>query len=272
MGTAARPHTPGSYARAVFDRVLVGIDGTEPGLEACRQALRLADPAGAVELVTAVYLAEAALAGWSSARIAEELEREAGDALREAEELAGERASGRLVNGPPTEVLLQEAVRLQAGLIALGTHGHRRLTEILIGGTAGEILHRAPCSVLIARPPRSEEAFPRSVVVGLDGSAASDLALAAADELRRRLGAELRLLVALRGKTVDLAHVHLRTPFSQAVDAHPVDALVEASEDADLVVVGTRGLHGLRALGSVAERVAHRAHASVLVVRRAGDE
>lgn len=34
-----------------------------------------------------------------------------------------------------------------------------------------------------------------------------------------------------------------------------------------LIVLGSRGLHGIRALGSVSERVAHRAPCSVLVVR-----
>jgi nucleotide-binding universal stress UspA family protein len=48
-----------------------------------------------------------------------------------------------------------------------------------------------------------------------------------------------------------------------------VDALVDASHEADLVVVGSRGLHGVQALGSVSERVAHRAVCSVLVVRGA---
>ena len=46
-----------------------------------------------------------------------------------------------------------------------------------------------------------------------------------------------------------------------------VDSLVIASEEADLVVVGSRGLSGIRALGSVGERVAHEAHCPVLVVR-----
>jgi nucleotide-binding universal stress UspA family protein len=46
-----------------------------------------------------------------------------------------------------------------------------------------------------------------------------------------------------------------------------VQALVSAAADADLVVVGSRGLHGLKALGSVSERVAHRVHYSTLVVR-----
>ena len=44
-------------------------------------------------------------------------------------------------------------------------------------------------------------------------------------------------------------------------------ALLAAAADADLLVVGSRGLHGLRALGSVSERVAHQAHSSVMIVR-----
>jgi nucleotide-binding universal stress UspA family protein len=47
----------------------------------------------------------------------------------------------------------------------------------------------------------------------------------------------------------------------------PVDALVDAADDCDLLIVGSRGLHGLAALGSVAERVAHRARCPVLIVR-----
>jgi nucleotide-binding universal stress UspA family protein len=54
---------------------------------------------------------------------------------------------------------------------------------------------------------------------------------------------------------------------AELVDEPPVDALVAAAADADLLVVGSRGLHGLHALGSVSERVAHRAGCSALVVR-----
>jgi nucleotide-binding universal stress UspA family protein len=50
-------------------------------------------------------------------------------------------------------------------------------------------------------------------------------------------------------------------------EQQPVHALVEASAGADLLVLGSRGLHGLASLGSVSERVASRAHSSVLVVR-----
>lgn len=48
----------------------------------------------------------------------------------------------------------------------------------------------------------------------------------------------------------------------------PVDALVHAAKTADLVVVGSRGLHGMRALGSVSERVAFESLHSALVARR----
>jgi nucleotide-binding universal stress UspA family protein len=38
-------------------------------------------------------------------------------------------------------------------------------------------------------------------------------------------------------------------------------------EGVDLMVMGARGLQGAKALGSMSERVAHRAASSVLVVR-----
>jgi nucleotide-binding universal stress UspA family protein len=49
-------------------------------------------------------------------------------------------------------------------------------------------------------------------------------------------------------------------------DAEPVATLLERSREADLVVVGSRSLHGVRALGSVSERshTARRAPCSVL--------
>ena len=39
----------------------------------------------------------------------------------------------------------------------------------------------------------------------------------------------------------------------------PVEAVVDASRDADLLIVGSRGPRGMASLGSVAERLAHKA-------------
>ena len=251
----------------VFSRVLVGVDGSEACFEACRQAARVADPGTPIEAVAAVHLADAVWTGYHAPSVADRLRREAEKALEQAVRLIGDRARARFVNGAETAALLQEIDRAAATLIALGSHGHRRVTEILIGGVAGELLHSAPCSVLVARPAGDAEVFPRSIVVGLDGSVAAEHALDAAEHLARRLRVPLRVVTALRGKAVELDGVRRRWPAVEEVDARPVEALVTATAEADLVVVGSRGLHGVRALGSVSERVAHQAGCSVLVVR-----
>lgn len=260
----------GARRDSVFARVLVGVDGTEAGLEACRQAARLVEPDGWIELVAAVNFGEAALTGWSAPRVAEKLERDAEEALAAARAVVGERATTRLVNGSATACLFREIEDADATLVALGTHGRSRASEIVLGGCAGQLLHSAPSAVLIARPPFAEALFPRALVVGIDGSREADGAFRVAQSLANRFGAPLRAVTALRGKGIDLPAAHLRTPFVEAIDEEPVEALTRASLDADLLVVGSRGLHGVRALGSVSERVAHRARCSVLVVRPHG--
>jgi nucleotide-binding universal stress UspA family protein len=253
-------------AENLFTRVVAGVDGSEPGFEAVRQAARLVTPDGRLELFTAVHLAEANRAGWSAARMRAELEQEADEALHKGFEVAGTRAESRLVNGPPLGSLMRELEQERATLVVVGTHGHTRVSEIVIGGVAGELLHNAPCSVCIARPPLAEALFPRSIVVGVDGSPQSEAAVAAGLYLCERFHAPLSRVTALVGKNVDRARADELGALE--VDAQPVEALVEASKNADLLVVGSRGLHGLKALGSVSERVAHRASCSVLVVRR----
>ena len=75
---------PTAMTESVFSRVVVGVDGTEPGFEACRQAARLADAGAPIEAVAVVHLAEAAPGGVRGAPIADELAREAEAALDKA--------------------------------------------------------------------------------------------------------------------------------------------------------------------------------------------
>ena len=72
-------------------------------------------------------------------------------------------------------------------------------------------------------------------------------------------------MVAVGGDPVDFERL-LPVPGVEWTSAAPVEALVAASHDADLVVVGSRGLRGLGPLGSVSEQVGHEAACSVLVV------
>ena len=93
-----------------------------------------------------------------------------------------------------------------ATVVAIGSHGHRRMPGILLGSVATALVHSAPCSVLLARPGETDE-FPRSVVVGLDGSAQSREPARHAVAVAARTGATLTGLVAMGGAAIDYGEV-----------------------------------------------------------------
>lgn len=138
----------------------------------------------------------------------------------------------------------------------------------------------------------------KSIVVGTDGSGSAKSAVAHAAELARLTGATLHVVCAqqapaLAGSpefiasgvdvtaiTAEITAAALDEAVAQAsamgvtVKRHdpvgpPASCLVEAAAalDADLVVVGNRGMHGTRRLlGSIPNKVAHNAACHVLVV------
>jgi nucleotide-binding universal stress UspA family protein len=134
----------------------------------------------------------------------------------------------------------------------------------------------------------------RRIVVGVDGSAASDAALAwACDEGRLRDALVVALHVVVvpyelpripieapqdelerKGKQI-LDDAVARAPTggvsieAQLLEGSPAQLLVEASNDATMVVVGTRA-HGRLAsfvIGSVSSALIHHAQSPVVVVR-----
>jgi nucleotide-binding universal stress UspA family protein len=251
---------------AVFDRVLCGICGCPASTEAVRQAARLVAPDGALALVACADVAKAAAAGFLATQAAEEIHEEAAQAIELARALAPT-STAKLIHAPAVPTLLHEAELGGATLIAVGPGSSSRLGGIVLGRVATSLLHEAPCSVLVARRPADADAFPREIVVGIDGSAPSAFAAEAAVELAGRTGASIRGLVARGGKHVELENLPEAIPEVDFDDRAPVEALLAAARSADLLVLGSRGLHGFRALGSVSERVAHRARCSVLVAR-----
>ena len=139
---------------------------------------------------------------------------------------------------------------------------------MMAGETASSLLHDAARSVLFARPQWGERWHPNRVMVGVDGSESSLAALTVADDLAGRLGSEVHVLTATGGKAVG-RDGSWTMRVSEWDLGHPVSALRDRSTREDLVVIGSRGLHGVRALGSVSERVAHRVRCSTLVVHSA---
>jgi nucleotide-binding universal stress UspA family protein len=236
--------------RAIFSRIIVGIDGSPEAREAARQAAALVDGDGELTLLAVYDIAPAIVGGTGSGTPAyfdEDLQRaRAEDALERARQaLAGvAEPVAQLARGRAADQLLHRIADQQHTLVAVGSHGIGRVRGVLVGSIATELIHKAACSVLVARA--AAEQFPKRIIVGVDGSPHSNLARSTAEHLAERFDAELQPVTA---------------------DDKPVDALVASAGDADLLVVGSRGLHGFRSLGSVSERVAHRAPCSVLIVR-----
>ena len=257
----------GASRRSVFDRIVCGVDGTPASLVAVRQALRLADSEESVHLAAAVHLAEAAHAGIAASHAARQLRRDAEAALADARAIAG-LATSKLVDGEPGAVLVREAAAEGATLLAVGSHGRRRAAGVLLGTVAARVLRDATCSVLLAREAHDDESWPRAVLVGVDGSAGSAAAVAVARSVAERFGGTVRALASVKDN-VDVQAARAIAPDLDEQPGRAVEALAAASEAADLVVVGSRGLRGLKALGSVSERVAHQARSSVLVVHSA---
>jgi nucleotide-binding universal stress UspA family protein len=248
---------------SIFSRILCGVDGTPASLIAVRQAVRLQDEDGDLQLTAAANLAKAVHAGLAAPRVAELMRGEAETALADAKAIAPS-ALPKLANGDPVAVLLGEAE--QATLVAVGSHGRGRAAGLFLGTVAATMLRDAPCSVLIAKAARDAERWSRSVVAGVDGSEASATAFAVARSAARRFGARLRAIASTKDQ-LDHEAAQEIAPELEEEPGRAVDVLRAASESADLIVVGSRGLHGLKALGSVSERVAHQASSSVLVVR-----
>lgn len=282
--------------------VVVGVDGSEASLAAVRLAVRMAaERRRPLRVVHAfvwpllhVPLGPAPGAP-PDAGLQADAERLVKEAVGYATGLDGQvEVTGAVVTGGVSGVLVSETRR--AALLVLGDRGLGGFTGLLVGSVAVAVAAHAHCPVLIARgTPRTEG----PVVVGVDGSPNSALAVAFAAEEAVLRGTDLVAVHAytepvstgpgdmlpliydpdalatdegrlLTEATAGLAERHpdLRVVRRLVRDrARP--ALIEHSRTAQLVVVGARGRGGFAGLllGSVSQAVLHHAECPVAIVR-----
>lgn len=62
------------------------------------------------------------------------------------------RIQAHVLLGDPVETLLQACVDFEADLLILGAHGRHGLQHLVLGSVAQQLLRRAHCPVLVARP------------------------------------------------------------------------------------------------------------------------
>lgn len=180
-------------------------------------------------------------------------------------------------------------------LVVVGSRGHGAVGGALIGSVSHHLVRHAPCPVVVARPVEARTA--QQIVVGVDGSPGSALALEWAARHAKAVGATLVALHGFRpGQTggpfgseiseeytrhLDQAERRLRGWVGDASLAHPTaikteavglpakKLLVDVSRRSSLLVVGARGHDGVAGvlIGSVADHVVAHAHCPVVVVR-----
>jgi nucleotide-binding universal stress UspA family protein len=240
----------------LFDRLVCAVDSSPVSQAAVRHARAFVSPLGTIDFVSAVHV-PISLGTYGAPAILRDAEQRASCAVESAAE-GCVRARTAVAHGALADAVLGEIKATGATLAVVPAHRGSRLDRLI-----PRLLRRAPCGLLVVR--ETDAAIPRSIVVGDDGSASAAGAVAAARHLAERLEVRLHILHALGGDVVG------ERPAADALletdDRDPVSALLSRSRETDLIVVGSRGLHGIHTLGSVSERVARHAQCSVLVVR-----
>lgn len=188
----------------------------------------------------------------------------------------------------------------RASIVVVGTRGRGPVKALVLGSVSTAVASHSSCPVAVVRPgvrePEGPEGTgtPAHVVVGVDGTSASTTALDFAFELASTEGRPLdvvhswsnndtfidRTSYEQRLERLDDHYRLLTETLSGYAEKYPdvpverfmpdggaVQTLVGQSETAAVVVVGSHGKTGVRAvLGSVSRAVVERAHCTVVVV------
>ena len=137
--------------------ILVPIDFSEQSEKAAAAACALvAKTGGTLHLLHAyvIPVESIGLAHTVSQHYVEQFVKDSTAQLKEmADKFCKDTALGPflVVSGDPREVITDEAKRLHADLIVMGTHGRRGLTRALMGSVAESVARTAHCSVLVVR-------------------------------------------------------------------------------------------------------------------------
>ncbi len=217
-------------------------------------------------------------------------------ATRTANDTAGGlRIRVKAIFAEPVPALLE--LSSDAQMVVVGRRGRSSLAGVLLGSVSIAMIHRARCPVAVIHDesPAEEASTDAPVLVGIDGSPASELAAAIAFDEAWRRGVELVALHAAYDSDAlgihELEWAYIESKAHEAVAERlagwqerypdvrvrrvvvfdrPAHHLIEQAETAQLVVVGTRG-HGEFTgllLGSVSAAVIQATRTPVIVARR----
>jgi len=280
----------------MYDRILVPVDGSDPATAALDHALDIASEYGAT--VDAIHIADTNVPSQTriGTDVVDALVHEGAtivDAARERGEDRGVSMVTEVIQGEPTESIVEYADTYDCGLIVMGSRGQRNLGEYVLGSTTDRVVNRTERRVLTVRPTDTTVSYPyETILVPTDGSQRANEAVELGSEIAASHGAGLHLLVVIDelpmgiGAESAVAEVDAEAnPVIQSASDH-VDTAVDvttavrfgsiASEiteyandaEADCIVMGTHGRQGFneRLLGSTTERVLRTTPVPVLTI------
>jgi nucleotide-binding universal stress UspA family protein len=271
-------------------RIVVGYDGKPDSLAALAWAAQVASLQGAAIVATTIVDPGQSPRGvsWTESHW-DEIVGRAREVLAQWPEVSAtiERHVGHLVPR-----LLEAAEG--GSMLVVGSHGHASLYEMLLGSVSQSAARHAGLPVVVVRPPVNPESG--RILVGSDGSDPSTLALEFACRMARLTGDKVVVLRAWQPVTLMADHYGYLPPGTDTIEAAeaalgqtvddlrkacpdvPIEGeifrgaaergLVDAADNASLVVVGSRGYSGVGEvlMGSVGHALLHRAHCPVAVI------
>lgn len=186
--------------------------------------------------------------------------------------------------GAPAELAINTALRLSAQLIITGGGRPATIRRWLVGSAVEAIVHRAVVPVWVVRGERNVRRRP--VLCPINLGSPSELGLASAVRMARLFEVPLRVMTVLSdnspgaGPLVEEARRDLEEMLArQAIDGldvtvdvmkgSPAERIIDAADDAGMVVIGSRGFNPLvpESLDAVTARALRHSHCSILSVR-----
>ena len=138
----------------MFDKILVAYDGSDAAGKAFDLALNLAEKYGAELKVLAVAQPPDFGSEVETKAVLENSHKHYKHVLKPIKErlaATGIKFQVELGSGHPAEHIVMTAEQWGAKLILLGHRGKGLMGHWLIGSVAKQVMHHAPCSVLVAR-------------------------------------------------------------------------------------------------------------------------
>lgn len=251
-----------------------------------------ADHDGTIRVVNVIHKhAMSPFLLFSEERIKREFAGDQGAVLDQAVALAEEQSipvsRSLLVGSDVSKAILSVVESADADGLLLGCQERSRPSDIVLGTTVDPLVRRAPCDVFIERVGTTADGM-ETILMPTDGGPHMEPATDLVGAIARANDAPVTVVSYVPPDATDSERDAARTSVDAVNERLPgvtvddsvreasivADAIVDASEDHDLVVLGATREHRFRrrVIGSVAETVGQRTIPPIIIAKRRSED